>query len=349
MDRQDIGRAGCVYIIAEMSANHLQSFENAKKIVEAAKKCGVDAVKLQTYTPDTQTISSRNKEFSISGTIWDGKNLYELYQEAYTPWEWQKELKEYAMSLGLDCFSTASDILSVDFLESIGMPMYKVSSFEVVDLPLLRRIGATKKPVILSTGMATLAEIDEAVNTLRSSGTTELALLKCTSAYPAPYEEIHLNTIPHLRDAFNCPVGISDHTLGTAVSVASVALGASVIEKHITLSRDAGGPDAEFSMEPAEFKALVDDVRNVEKALGSVCYGVTPAQRPLTAFRRSLYVVKDVLQGEFFTEKNVKSIRPSNGLHPRMWDVVLDSKAACDIAAGTPLKFNHILSRNQVL
>ncbi|WP_456324628.1 pseudaminic acid synthase [Desulfonauticus submarinus] len=331
-----------VFIIAELSANHNQDFDIAVQTIKAAKEAGADAIKLQTYTPDTMTINCDNEYFRIKGTIWEGKNLYQLYGEAYTPWEWHPKLKEVAEDLGLVFFSTPFDFSAVDFLEELNVPIYKVASFELVDLPLLCKIASTGKPVIMSTGMATLAEIDEAVRTLRNDGAGEIALLKCTSAYPAPYEEMNLRTIPHLAETFNLPVGVSDHSLGIAVPVASVALGARIIEKHFILSRDIPSPDASFSLEPDEFKAMVEAVRATEKALGKVSYELTEKQRESRVFRRSLFVVKDMKAGEEFTEENVRSIRPGYGLHTRYLPEVLGRKAKQDIKKGTPFGWEMI-------
>ncbi len=340
---RDIGPGKSVYIIAEMSANHNQEFEQAVRILEAAREAGVDAVKLQTYTPDTLTINCSNEHFQIeSGTIWEGRNLYDLYGEAYTPWEWQPRLKEIAHELGLDLFSTPFDPTAVDFLEEVGMPAYKVASFEVVDLPLLQRIARTGKPIIMSTGMASLAEIDEAVRTIREGGGSELALLKCTSAYPAPPEEMNLRTIPHLAEAFGVPTGLSDHTLGIAVPVVAVTLGACIIEKHFTLSREISGPDSTFSLEPYEFKAMVDAVRTAEQALGLVSYKVTEKEKASQVFRRSLFVVMDMKAGDVFTEENVRSIRPGYGLHTRHLEDILGRTASQDIPRGTPLNWSLI-------
>ena len=331
------------YIIAEVSANHNGSIERAESIVRAAADNGANAVKLQTYTADTMTIPCDTEYFRIKGTLWEGKNLHALYQEAHTPWEWQPRLKALANDLGMDCFSTPFDATAVDFLEKMDVPCHKVASFEVVDIPLLKKIAATGKPVIMSTGMASLAEIDEAVTTLRGNGTTELALLKCTSAYPAPPEEANLRTIPHLARAFNCVAGLSDHTLGGAVAVGAVALGARIIEKHFTLARADGGPDSAFSMEPDEFKQMVQDIRTVEKALGSVCYDLTPKQKESKVFRRSLFVVKDMKAGDVFTEENVRSIRPGYGLHPRFLSIILGKQAAINIRQGTPLSLSYAM------
>lgn len=343
INQREIGSGQPVYIIAEMSANHGQNFDEAVRLVRAMKDAGADAVKLQTYTPDTITIDCDRPEFQIGkGTIWEGKNLYRLYGEAYTPWDWQPKLKALATSWGLDCFSTPFDFSAVDFLEAMQVPAHKVASFELVDIPLLRKIAATGKPVIMSTGMATLEEIDEAVRALRESGCRELALLKCTSAYPAPPEEMNLQTIPHLAATFGVPVGLSDHTLGITAAVTAVALGACIIEKHFTLSRAAGGPDAAFSLEPAEFTAMVQAVREAEKAQGRVSYEVTARERSSHIFRRSLFVVRDMQAGEHFTADNVRSIRPAHGLHPRHLPEVLGRRARCAIARGTPLTWELI-------
>src|SRR5215471_6456836 len=292
---RQIGLGRPTYIVAEMSANHSHMYEQAVELVRAAREAGADAIKLQTYTPDTLTIDSTTDYFRIGkGTVWEGKNLYELYGEAYTPWEWQPKLKTVAEELGLDCFSTPFDDSAVDFLENMKVPAHKIASFELVDSGLLRKVAVTGKPVIMSTGMATLAEIDEAVRTLREAGCTQLALLKCTSAYPSPPEEMNLRTISHLSNAFGVPVGLSDHTLGFSVPVAAVTLGACIVEKHLTIRRSDGGPDAAFSLEPPEFKAMVDAVRVTEKALGGTNYEVGKAEAASRAFRRSLFVVEDV-------------------------------------------------------
>ncbi len=328
---------GVCGLIAEVSANHNGSIERAEAIIRAAADAGADAVKLQTYTADTLTIPCDNEYFRIKGTLWEGRTLHDLYQEAYTPWEWHPRLMGLANELGMACFSTPFDVTAVEFLESLNVPCHKVASFELVDIPLLKKIAATQKPVFMSTGMATLAEIDEAVRTLRENGTTNLTLLKCTSAYPAPVGEANLQTIPHLAQAFNCPVGLSDHTMGSAVAVAAVALGATVVEKHFTLSRADGGPDGVFSMEPEEFKSLEYDIRTVEKALGRVSYERTEKEKGSLVFRRSLFVVKDMKPGEEFTGENVRSIRPGHGLHPRYLSDVLGRRATCAVAKGTPL------------
>jgi N-acetylneuraminate synthase len=326
-----------------MSGNHNQDFEQAVKILEAASQAGVDAVKLQTYTSDTITIDCDNEYFQIgAGTIWEGRNLYDLYGEAHTPWHWQPKLKELADDLGLDLFSSPFDHTAVDLLEEMGVPAYKVASFEIVDLPLIRRIAQTGKPMIMSTGMATLAEIDEALHTAREAGATQIALLKCSSAYPAPPAEMQLRTIPHLAQAFGVPAGLSDHTLGLAVPIAAVALGACIVEKHFTLSRDVPGPDSAFSLEPHEFRAMVEAIRVAETALGDVRYEISERETASRLFRRSLFVVRDVKAGALFTEENIRSIRPGYGLHTRYLHEVLGRRAARDVARGTPLSWELI-------
>lgn len=337
-----VGPGQPTYIIAEMSANHSQDFTQAVEIIRAAKEAGADAVKLQTYTPDTLTIDCDNNYFKIEGTLWEGSNLYQLYGTAYTPWEWHSKLFQVAQDLEIDLFSTPFDHTAVDLLEEIGVPVVKVASFELVDLPLLRRIGKTGKPVILSTGMATLAEIDEAVATLRAAGCQELALLKCSSAYPSPPEVMNLRTIPHLSEVFSVPVGLSDHTLGTTVPVAAVALGACIIEKHFTISRELPSADRDFSLEPAEFRAMVEDVRMTESSLGQVHYGLNPKEEESKVFRRSLFVVQDIAAGAKFTHENVRSIRPGYGLHTRHLDAVIGRQARAYIERGTPLSWEHL-------
>lgn len=342
LGQHQIGTGNPVYIVAEMSASHHQDFDQAVQIIHAAKEAGADAIKVQTYTPDTITIDCRSEYFQIGpGTIWEGRNLYDLYGEAYTPWEWQPELMEIARDLGLDLFSTPFDPTAVDFLENMRVPAYKIASFELVDLPLIRKVAQTGKPIIMSTGMASLAEIDEAVRTVREAGSGQIALLKCTSAYPASPAEMNLRTIPHLAAAFGVPAGLSDHTLGIAVPVAAVALGACIVEKHLTLSRSIPGPDSAFSLEPQEFKDMVQAIRVTEQALGEVRYEVTEREAASRVFRRSLFAVKDIQAGELFTEENVRSIRPGNGLHPRYWDKILGRRASQDINRGTPLSWEH--------
>lgn len=332
------------FIIAELSANHNGSLEKARQTLYAAAEAGANAIKLQTYKADTITIDCDNEYFQIKGTQWAGKTLYELYQEAYTPWEWHAELFNLATSLGMIAFSTPFDSTAVDFLENLKVPCFKIASFELIDTPLLRKIGSTKKPVIMSTGMASLAEIDEALQTLRAYGTTEITLLKCTSAYPAQPEEMNLATIPDMKKRFNLNIGISDHTLEIAIPAAAVVLGATIIEKHLTLSRSDPGPDSGFSLEPAEFRAMVKAVRAVEKSIGLPTYGTTAQENTSRAFRKSLFVVKDIQEGERFTSQNIRSIRPGDGLPPNNWDRVMRGKARCDIRRGIPLDETMILN-----
>ena len=344
IDKRLIGPCKPVYIVAEMSANHGQNFEQAVRILEAAKNAGADAVKLQTFMPGTITIDCGKDYFQIKGTLWDGRTLFDLYGEAYMPWEWQPKLKAVADDLGIALFSSAFDPTAVDFLEGMGVPAHKVASFEIVDIPLIRKMASTGKPLIISTGMATLSEVAEAVQAARDAGATQIALLKCTSAYPAPPEEMNLRTIPHLAETFHVPVGLSDHTLGIAVPVTGVALGACIVEKHFTLSRDIPGPDSAFSLEPGEFKTMFEAIRTAEKALGRVNYEATEKELNSRIFRRSLFVVKDVKANDEFTEENVRSIRPGIGLSPRFLPNVLGRRASRDIARGTPLSWADLAS-----
>jgi pseudaminic acid synthase len=338
-----IGQDHSVFIIAELSANHLQNFNIAVDTIKAMKKSGADAVKLQTYTPDTMTINSNNKYFQIKQkTLWDGKSFYQLYQEAYTPWEWQPKLKKIAEDLGLICFSSPFDKTAVDFLETINIPAYKIASFEIVDISLIEYIASKGKPVIISTGIATLSDIEEAVNACKRAGNHQIALLKCTSAYPAPLEEINLQTIPNIAETFKTVVGLSDHTLGIFIPIASVALGVQIIEKHFILDRNLGGPDAAFSLEPDEFKSMVKAVREVELALGEISYELTGKIKQSRSFSRSLFVVEDIKKGEIFTNSNIKSIRPGFGLHPRHLKDIIGKKVRTDIRKGTPLNWDLI-------
>jgi pseudaminic acid synthase len=340
-----IGPGNPTYCIAEVSANHNQDYAQAVRIIEAARQAGADAVKLQTYTPDTITIASDREEFRIGGgTLWDGRNLHDLYGEACTPWEWQPGLKKVANSLGMDLFSSAFDATAVDFLEQMGVPAHKVASFELVDIPLIQKMARTGKPLIMSTGMASVEEIEEALRSACGAGAMQIALLKCTSAYPAPAEEMNLRTIPEMAQRFGVPVGLSDHTMGIAAPVAAVVLGACIIEKHLTLSRATPGPDSGFSLEPHEFKAMVEAVRTTENALGEVHFGLSDKEEALRAFRRSLFVVEDVKRGETFTEGNVRSIRPGYGLHTRHLDEVLGKRAVRDIQRGTPLSWDLVVN-----
>ncbi len=331
-----------VFIIAELSANHLQKFDNAIKIVKAAKEAGADAIKLQTYTPDTITINCDNEYFQVKHGLHAGQSLYHLYKKAYTPWEWQPKLKEIAESEGLICFSSVFDKTSVDFLEGINIPAYKIASLEITDIPLIEYVASKRKPVIISTGIATLSDIEEAISACKRMGNSQIALLKCVSAYPTPLEDINLRTIPNLAETFKTVVGLSDHTLGISVAIASVALGACIIEKHLTLDRKLGGPDAAFSLEPAEFKAMVKSVREVEKALGEVSYDLTEKMKKSREFSRSLFVVKDIKAGEVFTEENIRSIRPGYGLPPKYLTYVLSKHTSKDIKRGTPLTWELI-------
>lgn len=338
-----IGPGQPTFIVAELSANHNHDFDQAIKIIRAAKEAGADAIKLQTYTPDTITMGSNREEFRIAaGTVWDGRTLHELYSEAHTPWEWQPKLKRAANDLGLELFSSPFDFSAVDFLEEMQVPAYKVASFEIVDIPLIRKMARTGKPLIISTGMATLEEIDEAVQAARSAGTKEMALLKCTSAYPASPDEMNLRTIPELTRRFGVLAGLSDHSMGIAAPVAAVALGACIVEKHLTLSRSQQGPDSAFSLEPGEFKCMVEAVRVAERSLGEVRFGPCAHEANSQIFRRSLFVVESLKRGERFDEKNVRSIRPAHGLHTRHLGEVVGKRAACDIEKGTPLSWDLV-------
>ena len=335
-----IGADDPVYIIAEMSANHLQDYNRAVEIIHAAKEAGVDAIKLQTYTADTITIDSDKSYFQITGgTIWDGTTLHKLYEEAYTPWDWQPKLCEEAKKLGLDCFSSPFDSTAVDFMEEMDMPAYKIASYEITDIPLIRQCASKKKPMIIATGVARESDIRLAIEACLAEGNKDIILLKCTSAYPTPYEDVNLNMIPTLAQEYGCVMGLSDHTMGSAVAVASVALGARMIEKHLTLKRSDGGPDGAFSMEPQEFAELVKNARMVEKALGSKEYKLTPVQETEREGARSLFVVEDVKQGEALTSQNIRSIRPGNGLPPVKYDNVVGKKATHDLYRGEPLKY----------
>lgn len=332
------------FIIAEMSGNHNQSLERALAIVDAAADAGVDAVKIQTYTADTMTIDIDTGEFFISDkdSLWKGETLYHLYEKAHTPWEWHTAIFERCKERGIMGFSTPFDDTSVDFLEDLGVPCYKIASFENVDLPLIRKVARTGKPIIASTGMTSVAELSDLVQTARENGCTDLTLLKCTSSYPASPEGTNLRTIPHMRELFGCAVGLSDHTLGIGASVASVALGATVIEKHFTLSRAEGGVDAAFSLEPAEMAQLVRECRTAALALGAVSYERAEQEQKSLQFRRSLYVVEDMKAGDVFTEKNLRRIRPGRGLSPKYYDIILGKKANCNITRGTAVQWDLI-------
>lgn len=337
-----IGNNAPVYVIAEISANHGGSFERALETVRAIEAAGADAVKIQTYTPDTMTLDCAAPPFLIEGTLWHGRNLHELYAEAMTPWEWHEPLKQEAQNRGLDFFSTAFDPTAVDFLEQLQVPVHKIASFELVDIPLIEKMAATGKPLILSTGMATLGEIEDAVGAAKKAGATQIALLWCNSAYPAPPEEMNLRVIPHLSQTFGVPVGLSDHTLGTTSAAVAVALGAVMIEKHFTLSRSHGGPDAAFSLEPQEFTEMVSRVREAEKMLGQIEYGPREREKASLAFRRSLFVVEDVAKGETITQENVRSVRPAGGLKPSAQNQLAGKRFRTSLPQGTPLQWTHI-------
>lgn len=337
-----IGEGNPCYIIAEMSANHAGSIENAKKIIHRAKECGADCIKIQTYTPDTITIDCDNEYFTVKNGTWKGETLYNLYGKAYTPWEWQVELKTEAESCGLDFFSTPFDCTAVDFLENIGIEFYKIASFELVDIPLIEYIASKEKPIIMSTGMGSYEEIMEAVEAVRSKGNEDLALLKCSSAYPALSEEMNLKTIGHMSDSFNVPVGLSDHSMGSIGAIVAVAMGACIIEKHFCLSRQIDNPDASFSMEPDEFKQMVNDIRIAEKAIGIVSYDVSENEKESRTFRRSIFAIKDIKKGELLTNDNIKIIRPGFGLKPKYYKEILNKFAAQDIKKGTPISFKLI-------
>lgn len=337
-----IGNCHPVFIIAEISANHGQSFKRAVSMIIEAKKCGVDAVKFQTYTADTLTIDVDNKYFRIKHHNWKGQTLYQLYKKAYTPWNWFKRLKKIADDLGIIFFSTSFDKTSVDFLQEIGVPFHKAASFELVDLPLIEYIAKTKKPLILSTGMGTYPEIKNAVDTAKKVGVKEIALLKCVSSYPANPEQMNLKTIPDMKKRFGCPIGLSDHTLGIGVSLSSVCLGACIIEKHFTLSKKIKTTDSFFSIEPTELKTLVNNIRIVEKTLGRVYYGLTEKEKDSRIFRRSLFAIQDIKKGGIFTEENIRSIRPASGLEPVYIKMTLGKKAKKDIRRGTPLNWSMV-------
>jgi N-acetylneuraminate synthase len=339
-----IGRNHVPFVIAEMSGNHNQSLARALEIVEAAAKSGAHALKIQTYTPDTMTIDLDEREFHISdpNSLWAGTSLYKLYGEAYTPWEWHKPIFDRARELGIVAFSTPFDDTAVDFLESLDVPCYKIASFENTDLPLIRRVAATGKPLIISTGMATVAELDETVCAAREAGCNDLILLKCTSTYPATAANTNIMTIPHLRDLFGCEVGLSDHTMGIGVSVGSVVLGATVIEKHFTLNRGDGGVDSAFSMEPTEMAQLVIETERAWQSLGRISYGPTEGEKKSLVFRRSIYVTQDMKAGELLTPDNLRCIRPGMGLPPKYFNILLGRRVNQDVKKGTPFEFELI-------
>lgn len=341
---RNIGKTHQPFIIAEMSGNHNKSLARALEIVESAAKSGAHALKIQTYTPDTMTLDIDEREFHIGDakSLWSGTSLYKLYAKAYTPWEWHKPIFDKAAELGMLAFSTPFDDTAVDFLESLNVPCYKIASFENTDIPLIRRVASTGKPLIISTGMATIAELDETVRAARDAGCNDLILLKCTSTYPATPENTNISTIPHMREMFKCQVGLSDHTMGVGVSVASVAFGATVIEKHFTLNRADGGVDSTFSMEPSELTQLVTETERAWQAFGQVSYGSTEAEEKSLQFRRSLYIVKDLRAGEILTKENLRAIRPGFGLSPKYLDMVLGKTINSEVVRGTPLEWKLI-------
>ncbi|MCY8105278.1 pseudaminic acid synthase [Bacillus mojavensis] len=344
IDGRSIGPHHPPFIIAEMSGNHNQSLERAFHIIEAAAKAGAHALKIQTYTADTMTLNIDTKDFKIedNDSLWSGSTLYTLYQQAYTPWEWHKPIFDKCRELGMIPLSTPFDESAVDFLEDLGVPIYKIASFENTDIPLIKKVAATGKPIIISTGMATVAEIDETITAAKEAGCKELILLKCTSTYPASPVNTNISTIPHMKELFNCQVGLSDHTMGTGVAVASVALGATVIEKHFTLSRADGGVDSAFSLEPPELKELVVETERAWQALGQITYGPTDKEKASLKFRRSIYVTNDIKAGEIFTKENIKVIRPGYGLEPKYFDVMIGKTATKHLSAGTPLGWDSI-------
>ncbi|MEC1750547.1 pseudaminic acid synthase [Bacillus mojavensis] len=344
IDGRSIGPHHPPFIIAEMSGNHNQSLERAFHIIEAAAKAGAHALKIQTYTADTMTLNIDTKDFKIedNDSLWSGSTLYTLYQQAYTPWEWHKPIFDKCRELGMIPLSTPFDESAVDFLEDLGVPIYKIASFENTDIPLIKKVAATGKPIIISTGMATVAEIDETITAAKEAGCKELILLKCTSTYPASPVNTNISTIPHMKELFNCQVGLSDHTMGTGVAVASVALGATVIEKHFTLSRADGGVDSAFSLEPPELKELVVETERAWQALGQITYGPTDKEKASLKFRRSIYVTNDIKAGEIFTKENIKVVRPGYGLEPKYFDVMIGKTATKHLSAGTPLGWDSI-------
>ncbi len=347
LGKRKIGEGHPVFIIAELSCNHLGDYSLAVKTIKAMKESGADAVKLQTFRPDSITIDCENKYFLIKhGTLWDGRTLYDLYREAFMPWEWQPKLKKIAEDLGLVFFSSPFDKEAVDFLEKLGVPAYKVASFEITDIPLIEYIASKGKPVIISTGVAELKDMKEAVSACKRKNNKEIALLKCTSAYPTPLEDVNLKTVPDIAKTFKTVVGISDHTLGISVPVAAVALGAKIVEKHFILDRGLGGPDAPFSLEPNEFKEMVKSIRETEKALGTVSYELTRSMKKSRGFARSLFAVKDIKKSEKFSEENVRSIRPGSGLHPKNLKKVIGKKSVRDIKRGTPFNWSFIVKHN---
>lgn len=344
VNNYEIGKDSPPFIIAEMSGNHNKSLDRALEIVEAAAKTGAHALKIQTYTPDTMTLDLNEREFHISDSksLWKGNSLYNLYKEAHTPWEWHKPIFDKANELGIIPFSSPFDHTAVDFLEDLNVPIYKIASFENTDIPLIKKVAATGKPMIISTGMASTAELDETVSAARNAGCKDLILLKCTSTYPATPENTNISTIPHMKSLYNCEVGLSDHTMGVGVSVASVALGATVIEKHFTLNRSDGGVDSTFSLEPDEMANLVIESERAWQSKGKISYGATDAEKKSLVFRRSLYIVEDLNKGETLSEKNVRAIRPGLGLPPKYFEVIIGKKITKDVKVGTPLSWDLV-------
>ncbi|MCG6142114.1 pseudaminic acid synthase [Leptospira mtsangambouensis] len=340
----EISRSSKPFIIAEMSGNHNHSLERAFEIVDAAANSGAHALKLQTYTADTITIDKSDGDFFISDpkSLWKGESLHNLYKKAYTPWEWHKPIMERCKEKGILCFSSPFDFTAVDFLEELNVPAYKIASFENIDIPLIKKVANTGKPIIISTGMAQIQEIADAVDAIISTGNRQIVLLKCTSTYPATPESTNILTIPHMRDLFGCEIGLSDHTMGIGVAVASVALGATIIEKHFTLSRADGGVDSVFSMEPAEMKALVEETERAWLGLGKISYGPTEKEKASLVFRRSLYIVEDMKAGDLVTEKNVRSIRPGYGMPPKFYDLVIGKRINRDVKRGTGLSWEML-------
>ncbi|WP_099190192.1 pseudaminic acid synthase [Tepidibacter mesophilus] len=337
-----IGENQPAYIIAEMSANHAGDFNRAIEIIHAAKKSGADCIKIQTYTPDTMTIDCDKEYFKIKEGTWEGENLYNLYKKAYTPWEWQVNLKEEAEKIGLDFLSTPFDKTSVDFLENLDVKFYKIASFEITDIPLIKYIASKRKPIIMSTGNATLGEIEEAVKEVKEQGNNDLCLLKCSSSYPAISDDMNIKTMQHLKETFNVIVGLSDHSMGSIGAVCGVTLGAKVIEKHFCISRKIENPDSSFSMEPDEFKRMVEDIRSAERTIGKISYDRSERESKNLKFRRSIFVVEDIKRGEILTENNIRVIRPAYGLKPKYYEDVLGKKSIKDIERGTPLKWDML-------
>jgi len=337
-----IGGNNPCYVIAEMSANHAGNFNRAIAIIHSAKEAGANCIKIQTYTADTMTIDSDKEYFQIKQGTWKGENLYNLYKKAYTPWEWLAQLKEEAEKIDLDFLSTPYDKTAIDFLEELGVNFYKIASFEITDIPLIKYIASKNKPIIMSTGMASLEEIEEAVNAVKSQNNNNLCLLKCSSAYPAIPDDMNLKTMKHLEETFDVVVGLSDHSLGSVSAITAVAMGAKVIEKHFCISREIENPDSSFSMEPEEFKKMVEDIRAVERAIGKISYDISEKEKINKNFRRSIFVVKDIKKGEIFTENNIRVIRPAYGLPPKHFEEILGRKASKDIERGTPLEWNMI-------